>query len=49
VHGSEDLRADWLDGVEVLGVTAGASTPDYLIDEVEEAARVLVGQPAAAS
>ncbi len=41
VHGPEDLRAEWLAGVETLGVTAGASTPDYLIDEVEEAARAL--------
>jgi 4-hydroxy-3-methylbut-2-enyl diphosphate reductase len=45
VHGPEDLRAEWLEGVEVLGVTAGASTPDYLIDEVEEAARSLRGEP----
>jgi 4-hydroxy-3-methylbut-2-enyl diphosphate reductase len=48
VHGPEELQASWLEGVEVLGVTAGASTPDYLIDEVEEAARALVGEPAAA-
>lgn len=44
VHGPEDLQADWLAGVETLGVTAGASTPDYLIDEVEEAARALQGR-----
>jgi 4-hydroxy-3-methylbut-2-enyl diphosphate reductase len=44
VHGPEDLQAEWLAGVEVLGVTAGASTPDYLIDEVEEAARALHGR-----
>ena len=41
VHGPEDLRAEWLAGVDVLGVTAGASTPDYLIDEVEAAAQAL--------
>ena len=41
VHGPEDLQAGWLDGVEVLGVTAGASTPDYLIEEVEAAAQEL--------
>jgi 4-hydroxy-3-methylbut-2-enyl diphosphate reductase len=44
VHGAEDLQAEWLDGVEVLGVTAGASTPDYLIDEVEAAAQELRGR-----
>jgi (E)-4-hydroxy-3-methyl-but-2-enyl pyrophosphate reductase len=46
VHGPEDLRPEWLEGVATLGVTAGASTPDYLIDEVEEAARALQRQPA---
>ena len=45
VHGPEDLLPEWLEGVAVLGVTAGASTPDYLIDEVEEAARALRGDP----
>jgi len=44
VHGPEDLQSEWLDGVEVLGVTAGASTPDYLIDEVEEAAQEIRGR-----
>jgi (E)-4-hydroxy-3-methyl-but-2-enyl pyrophosphate reductase len=47
VHGPEDLRPEWLEGVETLGVTAGASTPDYLIDEVEAAARALHVQPTA--
>lgn len=45
VHGPEDVLPQWLEGVEVLGVTAGASTPDYLIEEVEEAARALRGEP----
>ena len=45
VHGPEDVLPAWLEGVEVLGVTAGASTPDYLIEEVEEAARALRGEP----
>lgn len=44
VHGPEDLQPEWLDGLEVLGVTAGASTPDYLIDEVEEAAQEIRGR-----
>ena len=48
VHGPEDVLPEWLDGVDTLGITAGASTPDYLIDEVEEAARALHRQPAAA-
>ena len=35
VHSPLDLEASWLEGVKVVGVTAGASTPDYVIDEVE--------------
>jgi 4-hydroxy-3-methylbut-2-en-1-yl diphosphate reductase len=29
-----DLQAEWLDGVEVVGVTAGASAPPTLVDAV---------------
>jgi 4-hydroxy-3-methylbut-2-en-1-yl diphosphate reductase len=31
----EDLRAEWLLGSEVVGLTAGTSTPDDVIDRVE--------------
>ncbi len=36
VQGAEDLEAAWFNGAEVVGVTAGSSTPDYVIDEVEQ-------------
>ena len=36
IQGADDLQPSWFDGVEVVGVTAGSSTPDYVIDEVEE-------------
>ena len=36
IQGADDLQAGWFDGVEVVGLTAGSSTPDYVIDEVEE-------------
>ncbi len=49
VHEPTDLQREWLAGVEVLGVTAGASTPDYLIDEVEQAARGAGERPAHAA
>lgn len=35
VQGAEDLNREWFDGVRTVGITAGASTPDYVIDEVE--------------
>ncbi|MBI2215234.1 MAG: 4-hydroxy-3-methylbut-2-enyl diphosphate reductase [Acidobacteria bacterium] len=36
VQGADDLHAEWFHGVDTVGLTAGASTPDYVIDEVEE-------------
>ena len=37
IQGPADLQREWFDSVTTVGVTAGASTPDYAIDEVEEA------------
>ncbi|MEE9465895.1 MAG: 4-hydroxy-3-methylbut-2-enyl diphosphate reductase [Candidatus Neomarinimicrobiota bacterium] len=31
-----DLQPEWMSGAEKVGITAGASTPDYLITEVKE-------------
>ena len=39
VQRAADIDWSWLDGVNVLGVTAGASAPEILVDEVIEAAR----------
>ena len=33
----EQLQEEWFDGVNVVGVTAGASTPDYVIKQVVDA------------
>ena len=36
VTGKEDLKKEWFYDVENVGISAGASTPDYLIQEVKE-------------
>ena len=39
VNGPEDIDHAWLDGVERVGVTSGASTPESLVTAVVEALR----------
>jgi len=41
IQGADDIEPQWLEGVEVIGVTAGSSTPDYVIEEVERAISAL--------
>jgi 4-hydroxy-3-methylbut-2-enyl diphosphate reductase len=36
VTGKEDLKREWFNNVDNVGISAGASTPDYLIEEVKE-------------
>jgi 4-hydroxy-3-methylbut-2-enyl diphosphate reductase len=42
-----DVRPEWLDGAEVVGLTAGTSTPDDVIDRVESRIRQVQASPAA--
>ena len=35
IEGPAELEAAWFEGIATVGLTAGASTPDYSIDEVE--------------
>jgi (E)-4-hydroxy-3-methyl-but-2-enyl pyrophosphate reductase len=37
VQGAGDINPEWLQGADVVGLTAGSSTPDYVIAEVEQA------------
>jgi 4-hydroxy-3-methylbut-2-enyl diphosphate reductase len=34
IDGPDEIRAEWLAGVHVVGLTAGASAPPFLVDEV---------------
>ena len=43
VESAHELDADWFEDAERIGLTAGASTPDSSIDEVEDRLVTLVG------
>lgn len=36
INDAEDINPDWFKGIRSLGITAGASTPDWIIKEVME-------------
>jgi 4-hydroxy-3-methylbut-2-enyl diphosphate reductase len=46
IQGAGDIDPAWLAGVGCVGLTAGASTPDYVIDEVEARLNALAASPA---
>ena len=37
INDKNDIKSEWLDGSKRIGVTAGASTPEFLVTEVVEA------------
>ncbi len=43
VQSARDLRPEWLEGVATVGLTAGTSTPDPVIDAVEARVREWAG------
>jgi 4-hydroxy-3-methylbut-2-enyl diphosphate reductase len=36
IDGPDDIRAEWLVGVDTIGLTAGASAPEVLVGQVVE-------------
>jgi 4-hydroxy-3-methylbut-2-enyl diphosphate reductase len=44
VDGPEDLKRDWFDGKKAVGVTAGASAPELLVQQVVERLQSWGGQ-----
>src|SRR3989344_5907048 len=42
IQSSEQINPKWFDGKEKIGVTAGASTPDYLIGEAVEKIKEII-------
>lgn len=34
IDGPDDIRREWFDGAEVIGLTAGASAPEVLVQRV---------------
>jgi 4-hydroxy-3-methylbut-2-enyl diphosphate reductase len=45
VQTDADLRPEWFDGADVVGLTAGTSTPDDVIDRVEARIRLCGDSP----
>jgi 4-hydroxy-3-methylbut-2-enyl diphosphate reductase len=44
VQSADDLRAEWFAGAETVGITAGTSTPDGVIQQVEDVLRAQAEQ-----
>jgi (E)-4-hydroxy-3-methyl-but-2-enyl pyrophosphate reductase len=45
IEGPDELRAEWFDGVSIAGLMSGASTPGWLLDDVEKRMEELARQP----
>jgi 4-hydroxy-3-methylbut-2-enyl diphosphate reductase len=43
IDGADDIREEWLQGKKNIGLTAGASAPEVLVNQVIERLRVLTG------
>jgi (E)-4-hydroxy-3-methyl-but-2-enyl pyrophosphate reductase len=45
IEGPDELRPEWFDGVRVAGLMSGASTPGWLVDQVQARMEELTRQP----
>lgn len=41
IETADELRREWVEGASLVGVSAGASTPDWLVEEVTERLKIL--------
>jgi 4-hydroxy-3-methylbut-2-enyl diphosphate reductase len=46
VRTATDLHSKWFDDAETVGITAGTSTPDHVVDDVEQRIRAFAAAPA---
>ncbi len=46
IQSADDIDEGWLDGVACVGITAGASTPEFLVEQVVQRLESLVGDEA---
>lgn len=44
IETADEIREEWFEGIEKTGITAGASTPDWIIKEVEKRIRDIGGR-----
>jgi len=49
IETSDELRKEWFDGISSVGITAGASTPDWIIDDIIERLKEFGGEVNSAS
>ncbi len=44
IETSEELKDSWFKGVQVVGLTAGASTPDWIIKDIKKSIKDIGGR-----
>jgi 4-hydroxy-3-methylbut-2-enyl diphosphate reductase len=49
VQTESDLRSEWFLGADTVGITAGTSTPDEIIDRIDQRIQELAVEPSISS